>query len=74
MRMQMDACLKKEQIGTLFVGVGALERGFGGGGGSGFVHPKGYTCHPTKKNSCCIPTNRHNSNKGRATYAPKANI
>ena len=27
MSMQMDAELKKEQIGTLFVWVGALERG-----------------------------------------------
>ena len=27
MSMQMDAYLKKEQIGTLFVWVGALERG-----------------------------------------------
>jgi len=31
MSMQMDAYLKKEQIGTLFVWVGALEGGFGGG-------------------------------------------
>ena len=30
MSMQMDAYLKKEQIGTLFVWVGALEGGFGG--------------------------------------------
>ena len=28
--MQMDAKSKKEQIGTLFVWVGALEGGFGG--------------------------------------------
>ena len=35
MSMQMDACLKKEQIGTLFVRVGALEGGFRGGGGQG---------------------------------------
>jgi len=33
MSMQMDAYLKKEQIGTLFVWVGALEGGFGGSGG-----------------------------------------
>jgi hypothetical protein len=32
MSMLMDACLKMEQIGTLFVWVGALEGGFGGGG------------------------------------------
>jgi len=31
MSMQMDAYLDKEQIGTLFVWVGALERGLGGG-------------------------------------------
>ena len=30
MSMQMDAEMKKEQIGTLFVWVGALEGGFGG--------------------------------------------
>ena len=41
MSMQMDAYLKKEQIGTLFVWVGALEGGFGGGGG-----PQG--CPPQK--------------------------
>jgi len=35
MSMQMDACLKKEQIGTLFVWVGALKGGFGGGGAQG---------------------------------------
>jgi len=33
--MQMDAYLKKEQIGTLFVRVGAPEGGFRGGGGRG---------------------------------------
>jgi len=31
--MQMDAKIEKEQIGTLSVWVGALEGGFGGGGG-----------------------------------------
>jgi len=35
MSMQMDAYLKKEQIGTLFVLVGAPEGGFGGRGGKG---------------------------------------
>ena len=35
MSMQMDAYLKKEQIGTLFVWVGALEGGFWGGGPQG---------------------------------------
>jgi len=40
--MQMDACLKKEQIGTLFVRVGAPEGGFRGrgGGGQGGPPPK----------------------------------
>ena len=47
MSMQMDAYLKKEQIGTLFVWVGALEGG--GGGALRGVHPKKYTCHPKKK-------------------------
>jgi len=35
MSMQMDAYLKKEQIGTLFVLVGAPEGGLGGGGAGG---------------------------------------
>jgi hypothetical protein len=39
MIMQMDAYSKKEQIGTLFVWVGALEGGFGGGGPSGGSTP-----------------------------------
>jgi len=38
MRMQMDAYLKKEQIGTLFVRVGAPDGGFRG------VQPKNHTC------------------------------
>ena len=33
--MQMDAYLKKEQIGTLFVWVGPREGGFRGGGRQG---------------------------------------
>jgi len=33
MTMQMDAYLKKEQIGTLFVRVGSPEGGLWGGGG-----------------------------------------
>jgi hypothetical protein len=46
MGMQMDAEIKKEQTGTLFVWVGALEGGFGG-----WVVPQGcsppmYTCLP----------------------------
>jgi len=40
MSMQMDAYLKKEQIGTLFVRVGALGDGFGGGGGARAPKPK----------------------------------
>ena len=40
MSMQMDAYLKKEQIGALFVQVGALEGGLGGGGARRGVHPK----------------------------------
>jgi len=35
MSMQMDAYLKKEQIGTLFVRVGALGDGYWGGGCQG---------------------------------------
>ena len=58
MSMQMDACFKKEWIGTLFVWVGALEGVFGGGGGSlKGVHPKKYTCHPKKKSLLTQYTN-----------------
>ena len=49
MSMQMDAYLKKEQIGTLFVRVGAPEGGFRGGGGGRGGHPKKYTCLPKIK-------------------------
>ena len=42
MSMQMDAYLDKEQIGTLFVWVGALEGGLGG------LVPQG--CPPQKVN------------------------
>ena len=52
MIMQMDAYLKKEQLSTLFVWVGALEGGLGGGGSRGGVHPIKYTCHPKKAASC----------------------
>ena len=38
----MDAYLKKEQIGTLFVRVGAPEGGFRGGGGQGGLAQKSY--------------------------------
>jgi hypothetical protein len=44
MSMQMDAEFKKEQIGTLFVWVEALEGGFGGGWSLRGVHPKKWTC------------------------------
>jgi len=49
MNMQMDAYLKKEQIGTLFVWVGALKGGFGGGGASGVSTPKSIRAIPKKK-------------------------
>jgi len=42
MNMQMDAYLKKEQIGTLLVLVGAPKGGFRGGGRG--VKPKNHTC------------------------------
>jgi len=53
MSMQTDAYLKKEQIGTLFVWVGALEGGVGGGGSLRGVYPKKYTCRP-KKNTLLV--------------------
>ena len=40
MSMQIDTYLKMEQIGTLFVWVGALEGGLGGKGSSGVSTPK----------------------------------
>ena len=46
MSMQMDACLKKGQIGTLFVRVGVTE-GVLGAVGRG-VQPKKHTCLPSK--------------------------
>jgi len=48
MIVQMDAEFKKEQIGTLFVRVGAPEGGFRGGGVRG-VQPKKCTCPSSKK-------------------------
>jgi hypothetical protein len=45
MSMQMGAYLKKEQIGTLFVRVGALEGGFRGRGG-GESSPKIIRAYP----------------------------
>jgi hypothetical protein len=42
MGMQTDAYVKKEQIGTLSVLVGATEGGFRGGGRG--VQPKNHTC------------------------------
>jgi len=53
MCMQMDACLKKEQISTLFVLVGALEGGFRGGvGGQGGQPQKVYVPSKQKTASC----------------------
>ncbi len=49
--MQMDAYLKKEQIGTLFVQVGHWKGGLGGGWSLKEVQPKNLTCLPKKKNS-----------------------
>ena len=46
MSMQMDACFKKEWVVTLFVWVGALEGGFGGGCPSGLYTSKS----PSKNN------------------------
>ena len=43
MSMQMDAELKKEQIGTLLFGWGHWKGGLEGGGGRG-VQPKNQTC------------------------------
>jgi hypothetical protein len=40
MCMQLEACLKKEQIGTFFVRVGAPEGDLGGGQGG--PAPKSY--------------------------------
>jgi hypothetical protein len=46
MGMQMDVFLKKEQIGTLVVWVGAVEGGF-----RGWLVPQGCTPHT------CLPKN-----------------
>ena len=51
MSMQMDACLKKEQIGTLLFGWGHWKGGLGGGSLRD-VHPKKCTCRPKKEISC----------------------
>ena len=50
MSMQLDACLIKEQIGTLLVWVGALEGGLGGGS-SGVCTPKSKRVVPPKRNT-----------------------
>ena len=50
--MQMDAYLKKEQVGTLFVWVGALEGGFGGGGPQGCPPQKVNVSSKIKTPSC----------------------
>ena len=44
MSMQMDACLKKEQICTLFVWVGHQKKGLGGGWWVRGVQPKNWAC------------------------------
>ena len=49
MSRQMDACLEKEQIGTLFVGWGHRKGGLGGGVRG--VKPKNRTCHCLPKNN-----------------------
>ena len=48
----MDAYLKKEQIGTLFVLVGAPEGGFRQGGVQGGPPQKVYV--PSKKNTLLV--------------------
>jgi hypothetical protein len=48
MSMQMDAEFQKEQNGTLFVWVGALEGGLGGGWSLRVVHPRNWTKIKTK--------------------------
>jgi len=40
MSMQMDACFKKERIGTIFCLGGGIGGGFWGGGPSGVSTPK----------------------------------
>ena len=47
MGMQMDAEIKKEQTGTLFVWVGALEGGLGGRWSLRGAHLKNDTCLPS---------------------------
>jgi hypothetical protein len=42
----MDAEFKKEQIGTLFVWVGALSGVLGGGWSRGGIHPVVWVCLP----------------------------
>jgi hypothetical protein len=65
-RMQMDAYLKKEQINTLFVWVGALEGGGVGGWVRG-VKPKNRACLPSEfslaswcAQNSCVRTCWHN--------------
>jgi hypothetical protein len=53
--MQIDAEVKKEQISTSFVWVGALEGGLRGGWSLRGVHPKMYTCLPKRiKNTLLV--------------------
>ena len=49
MSMLIDACFKKEWVVTLFVWVGALEGGVGGGCPSGVSTPKSKRVVPKKK-------------------------
>jgi hypothetical protein len=50
MSMQMDTCLIKEQIGTLFVWVGAPRKvGLGGGWWVRGVQPKNWACLSKEK-------------------------
>jgi len=58
MSMQMDAELKKEQIGTLLFGWGHWK-GLGGGWSLRGVHPKKYTCRQKKKTpDSCLKLSR----------------
>jgi len=54
MSMQMDAKFNKEQIGTLFFWVGALEGGVGGWVVGRGVKPKNRTCLPSEFFSCLL--------------------
>ena len=55
MSMQMDACFKKERIGTLFVWVGALEGGFRGGASPQGCLPQKVKVSSKNKKNCLLP-------------------